>query len=57
MRRTRREVLLGFWILAVGCAHRPAPLQPSTRRYEVIIGDRVAGSQVTTVKESGEVDV
>jgi len=54
-----RNVLLSIVLVALSCAHQESvPLPPpSTIRYQVIIADRVAGSQVTEVKETGELQV
>ncbi len=54
-----RNVLLSFVVIALSCAHQesvPQP-RPSTIRYEMLIADRVAGSQVTELKETGELQV
>jgi hypothetical protein len=54
-----RKVFLSFVLIAFSCAHQESvrPPPPSTIRYEVLIADRVAGSQVTEVKETGELQV
>jgi hypothetical protein len=52
-------VLLSIVFVALSCAHQesvPQP-RPSTIRYEVWFGDRLAGSQVTEVKETGELQI
>ncbi len=54
-----RNVLLSSVLVALSCAHQESvpPPRPSTIRYEVLIADRVAGSQVTEVKETGELQL
>jgi len=54
-----RSVFLSIVLVAQSCAHQesvPQP-RPSIIRSEVIIADRVAGSQVTEVKETGELQI
>src|SRR5262249_13600531 len=54
-----RNVLLSIVLVAPSFAHQesvPLP-RPSTIRYPGTIADRIAGSQVTEVKETGELQV
>jgi hypothetical protein len=56
MSRSCANVCLYLGLLAPSCVHRESPStsRPSTFRYQVLIADRLAGSQISELSSKGE---